>query len=142
MSQLGFYVGDLEGAVQFGRQAAHNTADIPGSITRYCSYVLADALTEAGDPATAERMCMAGLARSRDVGDLWNLRRMLTQMAILDLQAGRIEDAAAHLREVLQLAVRTSGRSHLLDALSRLGSSSRSFGWLITLTCCLLARSE
>ena len=112
-----FYVGDLEGAVQFGRQAAHNTADIPGSITRYCSYVLADALTEAGDPATAERMCMAGLARSRDVGDLWNLRRMLTQMAILDLQAGRIEDAAAHLREVLQLAVRTSGRSHLLDAL-------------------------
>jgi DNA-binding CsgD family transcriptional regulator len=62
-------------------------------------------------------MCMAGLARSREVGDLWNLRRLLTQMAILDLQAGRTEDAAAHLREMLQLALQTSGQSHLLDGL-------------------------
>ena len=30
-------------------------------------------------------------------------------MAILDLQAGRIEDAAAHLREALQIAVRAGG---------------------------------
>jgi non-specific serine/threonine protein kinase len=117
LTTTAFYAGDLEGAVQLGRQAGQITADIPGSIARYCSYILADALTEAGDPATAERICADGLARSRDAGDLWNLARLLTQMAILDLQVGRIEDAEVHLREVLQIALRTGGRSQLLDGL-------------------------
>jgi len=117
LTTTAFYAGDLEGAVQLGRQAGQITADIPGSIARSCSYILADALTEAGDPATAERICADGLARSRDAGDMWNLARLLTQMAILDLQASRIEDAEAHLREVLQIALRTGGRSQLLDGL-------------------------
>ena len=112
-----FYAGDFDGAVRLGRQGQQITADIPGWIARYCSFVLADALTEAGDPANAERICAAALAQSRDAGDLWNLGRLLTQMAILDLRANRVEDAAAHLREVLQVAVRTGGRSHLLNGL-------------------------
>ena len=66
-------------------------------------------LIEAGDLAAAERVCAAALARSRDAGDLENLARLLTVMAILDLQAGRVEDAAAHLREALQIAARTGG---------------------------------
>ena len=42
-------------------------------------------------------------------------------MVILDLQAGRIQDAAAHLREALQLAVRTGGWFELLDGLDCCG---------------------
>ena len=67
-------------------------------------------LTEAGDLAAAERICAAGLARSRDAGDLQNLAALLNQITILDLRAGRTEDAAAHLREALQIDLRTGGR--------------------------------
>ena len=42
-------------------------------------------------------------------------------MATLDLQAGRIEDAAAHLREALQIAARTGGRVELLNGLDCCG---------------------
>ena len=68
-------------------------------------------LTEAGDTAAARRVCAAGLARSRDVGDLPNEAASLTLMATLDLQAGRAGDAAAHLREALQVTARTCVRS-------------------------------
>ena len=42
-------------------------------------------------------------------------------MAILDLRAGRTEDAAAHLREALQIAARTGGRLELLNGLDCCG---------------------
>jgi predicted ATPase/DNA-binding CsgD family transcriptional regulator len=99
--------GDLGGAVRLVRQAEQILADIPGRRARLYSYILTEALTEAGDLAAAERACAAGLARSRDAGDLFNLTGLLPQMAILDLRAGRTGDAAAHLREALQIALRT-----------------------------------
>jgi hypothetical protein len=65
------------------------------------------ALIEAGELAAAETVCVAALARCQDVGDLDNQPILLASMADLDLRAGRIQDAAAHLREGLQAAVRT-----------------------------------
>jgi DNA-binding CsgD family transcriptional regulator len=41
------------------------------------------------------------------VGDLANLSGQLCNQVILDLRAGRIGDASAHLRELLQIAVQT-----------------------------------
>ena len=114
-------VGNLEEAVQLARQAEQIPADIPGSIARAGSNVLAIVLTETGDLAAAERTCAAELARSRDVGDLWSLARLLTQMATLDVRADRIEDAWAHLREALQTGWRTGGRSEVLDVLDGCG---------------------
>ena len=58
-------------------------------------------LIAAGDLAAAERSCAAGLARSRDAGDLQGQARLLTQKATLDLQARLFDDAAAQLREAL-----------------------------------------
>ena len=113
--------GDLDGAVQLARQAQQITADIPGSVARMCSNILTDALTSGGDLAAAERVCAAGLARSRDVGDLWTLARLLNQSAILDLRAGRTEDAEAHLREGLQVALQTGGGMELLNGLDYCG---------------------
>ena len=55
------------------------------------------------------------------MGDLWSLARLLTQMATLDVRAGRIEDAPAHLREALQTGWRTGGRSEVLDVLDGCG---------------------
>ena len=121
LSLAAYDAGDLGSAVRLARQAEQITADIPGWIARVCSYVLTGVLTEAGDLAAAERICAAGLARSRDAGDLWNLAGLLPKMATLDLQAGRAEDAAAHLREALQIAARTGGRADTLNGLDCCG---------------------
>jgi predicted ATPase/DNA-binding CsgD family transcriptional regulator len=102
-------IDDLDGAVQLARQAAQITAGVPGSYVRWCSYVLTGALIMAGDMAAADGVCAAGLARSWDAGDVPQQWGLLPQMVILDLHAGRVEDAAAHLREGLQVTVRTGG---------------------------------
>ena len=99
--------GDLGDAVRLARQAGQVPGDIPASITRACSVWLTEVLIQAGDFAAAERVCADGLAASRDAGDLVTLPTLLARMALLDLRAGRAEDAAAHLREALQLALRT-----------------------------------
>ena len=75
-------VGDLEEAAQLALQAEQLPADIPGSIARAGSGVLAIVLTETGDLAAAERICAAGLAQSRDVGDLWSLARRGAAMTL------------------------------------------------------------
>ena len=64
-------------------------------------------LIAAGDLAAAGPLCSATLARSRDAGDLFNQAGLLAMMVTLDLEAGRLQDAAAHLREALQLDTRT-----------------------------------
>ena len=72
-------------------------------------------LTEVGDLAAAERPGAAGLAGARDAGDL------LEKMVVLDLYAGRYEDAASHLREALQAALRTGVPGKVLEDLDCCG---------------------
>jgi predicted ATPase/DNA-binding CsgD family transcriptional regulator/transcriptional regulator with XRE-family HTH domain len=100
-------IGDIGEAVQLARQAGQVPGDIPASVTRACSAVLTEVLIQDDDFGAAERVCADGLAACREAGDLQNLPTLLARMALLDLQAARTEDAAAHLREVLQLALRT-----------------------------------
>ena len=64
------------------------------------------ALIEAGDLAGAQGVGAAALARCRDAGDVMKLPQLVMMMADLDLRAGRIKDAAAQVREGLQIAVR------------------------------------
>ncbi len=115
------HADDRDSAVRLARQAEQITADIPGALVRIRSTILTAVLTEAGDTAAAKRVCAAGLARSRDVGDLPNETASLTRMAILDLQAGRAGDAAAHLREALQVAARTGSGLETLNGLQCCG---------------------
>ena len=42
-------------------------------------------------------------------------------MALLDVQAGRLEDAAVHLQDGLRLAVRIDNRSELINSLDCCG---------------------
>ena len=109
---------DMDHAVQLARQAAQITVGVPGVCVRWCRYVLAGALILAGDLAGADDVCEAALAWSRDVGDVFNQWSLLPAMVLLDVFAGRFEHAAAHLREGLQIAVRTGGwfeLNHYLD---------------------------
>ena len=101
------YAGHHDEAVRLARQAGQITAGIPGGLARTCSQVLTIVLADAGDLAEAARAGAAGLARARDAGDLQNQAALLPRIVDLDLRAGRTGDAAAHLREGLQVAART-----------------------------------
>ena len=116
------YAGRHDEAVRLARQAGQITAGIPGGLVRLCSYVLTGVLAGAGDLAEAARVAAAGLARARDVGDLRNQALLLPRIADLDLRAGRTGDAAAHLREGLQIAVRTGNWLELLLGLLQCGN--------------------
>ncbi len=70
----------------------------------------------------AERVGVAGLARARDAGDLWNQTVLLSRIVELDLRAGRTGDAAAPLQEGLHLAVRTGTWFELLFGLFQCGN--------------------
>ena len=83
--------------------------------------MLTTVLAGAGDLAEAGRAGAAGLARAREAGDLWNQVVLLPRIVDLDLRAGRVEDAAAHLQEGLRLAVRTGSWFELLTGLSQCG---------------------
>ena len=122
LSAAADFADDHDDAVRLARQAAQLTAGIPGLLARACSYLLTGVLTDAGDLAAAERVSAAGLARARDVGDLWNQGAMLPRIGDLDLRAGRVEDAAAHLREGLQIAMRTGMWTDLLNGLYHCGT--------------------
>src|SRR5262249_22660894 len=111
------HTGDLDGAVQLNRQAEQMRADIPGWIARAASNTLTGVLMLADNMAAAERSCAAGLARSREVGDLLSLATGLTFMVMLDMRAGRFHDSAADLRELLQLAARTGSWVDVLNGL-------------------------
>jgi predicted ATPase/DNA-binding CsgD family transcriptional regulator len=98
---------DKDTAVQLARQIQHIKGDLPGRLVRTSSYLQTVALGEAGDLAAARLISAQGLALSRDVGDLYSQVNLLAQMAVMDLQAGRPGDAAAPMREALQIVVGT-----------------------------------
>jgi predicted ATPase/DNA-binding CsgD family transcriptional regulator len=111
-----WYGGDCDGAVQLIRQQ-QLVADMPASIARRGISVMIYALIGAGDLAAAESACVAAVAQCRDTGDLNSLLSLLMVLADLDVQAGRSQDAAMHLREGLQAAVRTGTWWDVLNGL-------------------------
>ena len=111
------YSGDFDSAVRLTRHQEQLMTDSPGSIPLGGSTVMTSALIEAGDLVAAGTVCAAALARCRDLGDLENQPILLASMADLALRAGRIQDAATHLREGLQIAVRTGDWFDVLTGL-------------------------
>ena len=121
LSQVACVGGDRVGAVQLARQAERISAGLRGPTARMCGHTLTTVLIEVGELAAAERTCAAGLADSRDAGDLWSLGNLLEKMVVLDLAAGRYAAAAVHLREALQTALRTGVRRKVIEDLDCCG---------------------
>ena len=121
LSAIAVQVGDLDGALTAARQSAQITAGVPRSAIRLSTNNLVRALAVAGDLAAANSVCAAALAEARDVGDLRSRAMLLTKMVILDLDAGRLQDAAVHLRESLQLHTRGANWLELYEDLDRCG---------------------
>jgi non-specific serine/threonine protein kinase len=121
LSIAAYYSGDLDGSVRLARQAEQITAEIPGWLARNCISFLAEVLDVSGNLAAAEHVCAAGLARSRDVGDLRNLAALLIRMAMLEMRSGSTAGATAHLREALQISAGTGSRLGLANGLACCG---------------------
>src|ERR1700741_728223 len=97
LSDAALGAGDHDRAVRLARQAAQITAGVPSWRARWVSYNLTSVLIDAGDLAAAEPVCTATLARARDAGDLFIQAGLLALAVTLELEAGRLQDAAAHL---------------------------------------------
>jgi DNA-binding CsgD family transcriptional regulator len=121
LSIVALVTDDLGEAVQLARQAQQISAGVPSWIGGWCSNNLSQLLTMTGDLATAERICAAGLTQSRDVGDSWSQIKLLIQTATLEQTRGRIDDAAAHLREALEIIARTNCQFELENVLDCCG---------------------
>ena len=106
LSLAAVHAGDPGGAVQLARQAGQIPGEFPGWIARLRSACLTITLTAAGDLAAARHAGVAGLAGARAAGDQGAVAESLNRIAMLDLQAARPQDAAACLREALQIADR------------------------------------
>jgi predicted ATPase/class 3 adenylate cyclase/DNA-binding CsgD family transcriptional regulator len=109
--------GDHDRALHLVRQLEQIPADVPGWMARAGSNLLVAVLIDAGELAAAEQVGTAVLTQSRDAGDLRVLGSLLGLMADLDLRAGRSDDAAARLRESLQITMRTGTWLELVNVL-------------------------
>jgi predicted ATPase/DNA-binding CsgD family transcriptional regulator len=106
--------GDVENAVARARQAqAIDPTEIPAWVIRWYGTHLTTVLIHAGELAAARRTCADWLARSRQAGELMEQAGLLTQEAVLDRLVGHTADAAAHLREAIQIATRIGDRLDL-----------------------------
>jgi predicted ATPase/DNA-binding CsgD family transcriptional regulator len=107
LSAAVYYSGDTPEALDWVRQAqAFLPRDIPGDVARWCRYVLALVLTEAGELACARRVCAPGLELARQVDDLANLVPLLQVMGDLERKAGNPADAGRYLEEAIDVASR------------------------------------
>ena len=121
LSAVAVQVGDMDGALTAARQATQITAGVPRWVIRISTFTLIRALVAAGDPTAADPICADALSQARGAGALRSQAHLLTKMVILDLDARRLQDAAAHLRESLQLCTRTGSWLDLYDDLDHCG---------------------
>jgi predicted ATPase/class 3 adenylate cyclase/DNA-binding CsgD family transcriptional regulator len=112
------YVSNLQDAEAWLRQAQRiDQAAIPGWIARHCTIILARVLGEIGEAAEAQRCCADALALARQAGALYDEGECLLTMALLDLYAGRLPGARAHVREVIELYAQTGASLLLINCL-------------------------
>ena len=116
------YVGTLQDAEAWLRQAQRiDQAAIPGWIGRHCTLLLASALGAIGEATEAHRYCADALALARQAGALYDEGDSLLRMAKLDFDAGRLAEARAHLREVIELFAQTGANVLLINCLDLCG---------------------
>jgi predicted ATPase/class 3 adenylate cyclase/DNA-binding CsgD family transcriptional regulator len=113
--------GDIEGGLSWSRRACQaDPAAVPGWVTRMCRWMLAVQLFEAGDPA-ARQAAEDALAQFREAGHVYFQGSVLITIALIDLRAGRLAEAGAHLEEAIEIASRISDTMHLIECLDACG---------------------
>jgi predicted ATPase/class 3 adenylate cyclase/DNA-binding CsgD family transcriptional regulator len=116
------YVANHEDAEAWMRQAQRiDQAALPGWIARHCTIALARVLDEVGEATEARRYCADALTLARQAGALYDQGDCLLTMAVLDIHAGRLAEARAHVREIIELYEQTSAFLLLINCLDLCG---------------------
>ena len=116
------YAGEPEEALDWLRQALRiDPAGVSGWLVRACVDTVTTALIGTDQMEEAEQNCARSLALARQAGDGADQCGALVQMADLDLLAGRIPQARAHLHELLELASPIGDPIFLIDGLDLCG---------------------
>ena len=116
------YSGERELLLARARQACQaEPGRVPGVVVRRREYVLMIALTQAGLTAAAQESCSVGLSRAREVGDMQSLAAFLDAKVHLDVAAGRLSSAGSHLREAIEIGLRTGDRLRVAECLRECG---------------------
>ncbi len=141
-----YYVGDIDDALSWARQAQRiDRESIPGGIARVCDNIMGLVLIAAGEFGAAERCCSEALDGCREAGDLQTQAALLTLLGHLDVDAGRLVDAAARLHESAQVALRIGEETELLNCIDNCGHlcvATRRWADAITLWAALAAYTE
>ena len=141
-----YYVGEIGDALRWARQAQRiDRESIPGVVARVCDNIMGLVLIAAGELDAAERCCAQALDGCREAGDLQTQAALLTLLGHLDLDAGRLADAAARLHESVQLALRIGDETELLNCIDNCGhlcAATRRWADATTLWAALAAYTE
>jgi predicted ATPase/DNA-binding CsgD family transcriptional regulator len=125
LTELGIvssYADDGDRAVEWARQAQRIDRDpMPGWYARKVEHVLPYVMVMSGHLDGAGELCVRALAQAKAAGDLSHQADALYLMASLARQTGRLADARAPLREVVELATHAGYRLRLIDALDEGG---------------------
>ena len=89
----------------------------PGWLARQCGILLAEALGMGGEEAEARRQFAEVLAQARQAGALFDQGECLRGMAGLELDAGALAQARAHLREAIGVCAQTGAGVLLTNCL-------------------------
>jgi predicted ATPase/DNA-binding CsgD family transcriptional regulator len=116
------YRGDNEASLEWLRQALRvDPAAIPGSAQRECVSMLTLALLQSGELAEARHYGARALALARQAGALRDQANSLLLLAHIDLLERGHTDAAANLRQAIELSVRTGHGVLLIDSFDLCG---------------------
>jgi predicted ATPase/DNA-binding CsgD family transcriptional regulator len=141
-----YYVGETGEAMRWARQAQRvDKESIPGVVARVCDNIMGLVLIAAGEFGAAERCCSEALDDCREAGDLQTQAALLTLLGHLDLDAGRLTDAAARLHESALVALRIGDETELLNCIDNCGhlcAARRRWADAITLWAALAAYTE
>jgi non-specific serine/threonine protein kinase len=117
-----YYSGDTTEALERTQQARELLpSDIPGWVARWCHYIIALVLNEAGDLDATRQVCAAGLSLARQVDDLTAMGALLGVMGDVERSAGNLADAGAHLREAVGIASRIGSSLSLTNLIEQCG---------------------
>ncbi len=116
------YRGDNQASLEWLRQAMRvDAADVAGSARRECVSMFTLALLESGECGEARQYGTQAWELARQAGALRDQANSLLLIAHIDLLEHRPAEAAAHLREAVELSVRTGHGVLLIDCLDLCG---------------------
>ena len=121
LSRTAHYAGDPVAALDWAREAQRVLASGElGWTMRFTGPFIIELLLESGDLQAARRSLADSLAWARETGNLAIQASSILLMADLDLRAGDLAGSGRHLREAIEIGLRTGLPARLLPRLDLL----------------------